>query len=63
MDNPFENKTIIDSAFKKRHFSKIGQVKRRGSIKKVRITKDPDVALAMKQVGEDNVQVHYDSEQ
>jgi hypothetical protein len=57
VDSPFENKLKLESAHKRRTRKKV----RRHIKKEIRKTNDPDIALAIKQVGEDNVKILYDS--
>ena len=58
-ETPFESKPNVESAHKRRK-SKTREVSRHIN-KHIRKTKDPEIAQAIKQVGEDNVKVLYDS--
>ena len=57
-ESPYEDKTKIVSAHKRKKPTR--KVSRHIN-KHIRKTNDPDIALAIKQVGEDNVKVLYDS--
>jgi hypothetical protein len=58
VESPTDDKLKLVSAHKRRKPTR--KVSRHIN-KHIRKTKDPDIALAIKQVGEDNVKVHYDS--
>jgi hypothetical protein len=57
-DSPYESKTIVESVFRKR-----GPKKKiaRHINKKIKHTDDPDIQREIKQHGENNVRVVYDS--
>jgi rubredoxin len=57
-ESPYEDKTKLATAHKRRKPTR--KVPRHIN-KNIRQTNDPDIALAIKQVGEQNVKVHYDS--
>jgi hypothetical protein len=57
VESPQDDKLKLVSAHKRRTKKKVT----RHINKHIRQTNDPDIALAIKQVGEDNVKVHYDS--
>jgi len=58
VETPQDDKLRLVSAHKRRKPTR--KVSRHIN-KHIRKTNDPDIALAIKQVGEDNVKVHYDS--
>jgi hypothetical protein len=62
IDSPYDNKTIIES-MTKRSFSKTGKkVTRSRKRKNVRITNDADIQREIRQHGNRNVNIVYDSD-
>jgi len=60
-DSPESNKTILESVFKKRNKTGNKQTLQRGKKKKKQLHHDPDISLVIKQHGEENVHIVYDS--